>query len=171
MNFNDSLLNGDMVTVKELLSKGETWVGDKTGFDDHPITHPVDPREFAEQLKLILDLEMIDGNRFNYTWYFSPDINQCSQLSGLQISSRSDSTFQSIISCFIDCLDSKDEFEPEDDYYDPQILISRLCKGQYQVIIQCYLRSGTDEVLDLIVDDDTILDIFAGLSGIKVYTC
>ncbi len=171
MNFNDSLLNGDMITVKELVLKGETWIGDKTGFDDHPIIHPADPQEFAEQLKLILDLEMIDGNGFNYTWYFSPDINQCSQLLNTQICSNSDGIFESIISNFIDCLDSKDEYEPEDYYHDPQILISRFTGGPYRIEIQYYLRHNTDTILDLTVDEDSMLDILSKLSGINVYTC
>lgn len=171
MSFNDCLINGDMKTLRNLILEGKTWVGDKTRFDENEITHPVDPIDFAEHLKLILDLELCDSNFIDddniyFTWYVSLLKEQCLSLLEAPTASFEDIAFKCIIGGYLDVLNLCKEGNVA-----PQILISKASKDLYQITIEAYEDNQVHDVLTEMVDGNKFLMILARLAKFKFYTC
>jgi hypothetical protein len=180
MSFNESLINGDMKTVRELISQGKTWFGPKNDFDRNKIIHPSDAGDFAEHLKLILDLELQDCNYrghddIHFTWYLSPSHEEALRISQVTLETYEDITFKCIIDGYLQALIFYEEAEKKEgkgllDYSQPQILISK-SGVSYQITIEAYPDCTCHDVLSLSVDNNTLLKVLSRLSTVNVYTC
>lgn len=181
MNFNTALINGDMARVKYLLGKGKGWVGSKDDFDRNVILHPHNSVEFAQHLKLILDLELRDNNYCEggtcFTWYFQLSLKE---LEKLEYFSDKTNIYQTmLLKCYKMCLkDTLKKMETYPEKYDdtplPQILISK-SERAYKINVERYTnQTGDSTVMSLFIDEKdkkSILSLLGSLSEIKVYTC
>lgn len=176
MNFNDYLLNGDMEKVRCLVADGQSWSGSKRHYGLQNIKHPSNKKDFAEQIKVILDIGLYDSN-YNkdepFVWFFQPTDKQVIAMLSLD-KIIDDLTLSTSLSAYLFSYKFTQK-EKENNLEDETVCSPQLCvygtKGSYFIRVETYPKEQYVIVDTVEVNEIQLLTLVEELVDSELFIC
>lgn len=180
-DFNKALISGNMRAVRKLLAEGKTWVGSKLDFDYNIISHPKNSKDFADHIKLILDLKLCDKNyveddysRPCFEWFFVLTKRYLERLRKVKSNKITDIKCGYILASYEEALRITEQMSADkENYMMPSIIVSkkRGTEFAYKIKVEAYIDTLVSEANSLTFNGEELINILAKLSGANVTTC